>query len=637
MSRGLFWKLVPRRNQFFWLDVFGGGMMEPVIIGDATLYLGDCLDVLPTLGKVDAVVTDPPYHLTSIVKRSGNARYASLSAGFMGKRWDGGDIAFRPETWRAVFGVLKPGGHALIFGGSRTFHRVACAVEDAGFEIRDTIMWLYGSGFPKSHDVSKGIDKAAGAEREVIGKHPAPAAPAKGTFSHWRSHHYRPRYRPATDAAKQWAGWGTALKPSHEPLIWAQKPLETCDEMTIIGSTLWKLWSRLWLMLPANAAEKYSALSPSGYGVDVSASAQWTADDASNTRDALCARMDMSQFVLALISSLSTVSSWNTTLASSWTDSNTSTTETALETTTDLKTLKLCLSKITPGCIIQAHSLGAWSNADASHVARYFNAAVSKLRIILELSAAENALSEDAIFSQDETGKIAPGCEPIILARKPLTGTVAANVLEHGTGALNIDASRVETEDTTTRHARSSSSYMTGKIGEVQPLQEPYITGSNKGRWPANVIHDGSGDVMEAFAKYGVSKSSGGSGKASIKSAGPNFQNLRGANFGGLGDTGTVARFFYTAKADKADRLNSKHPTVKPVDLIAYLIRLITPPGGTVLDPFAGSGTTGMAAIREGFKPVLIEREEEYFEDIKARFAHIQGADTPLFSETGVV
>jgi site-specific DNA-methyltransferase (adenine-specific) len=136
---------------------------------------GDCLEVLPRLAaegvRADACVTDPPYHLTSIVKRFGkpNAKptrdgdvYARSSAGFMGKAWDGGDVAFRPETWAAVGACLKPGAHLLAFGGTRTFHRTACAIEDAGFEIRDCVMWLYGSGFPKSHDVAKAIDKAAG-------------------------------------------------------------------------------------------------------------------------------------------------------------------------------------------------------------------------------------------------------------------------------------------------------------------------------------------------------------------------------------------------------------------------------------------------------------------------------------------
>ncbi len=608
---------------------------------------GDCLDIMPTLDPVDAICCDPPYHLTSIVKRFGakdaapakvgkTGAYARHSTGFMGQTWDGGDIAFRPETWKLCLDVLKPGGHMLVFGGSRTFHRVACAVEDAGFEIRDTIMWLYGSGFPKSHDVSKGIDKAAGAERENVGQYIAPDGNPRGIdrgiqggkFAAGEAD-YTPEKMmtaPATEAAKQWEGWGTALKPSHEPLIWARKPLDPYDEIAIIGSTLWKLWSQLWLMLPANAAKEFSTLNPSGYGVDVSASAQWTAADVSNTRDALCARMDMSQFVSALTSSLSTVSSWSATLAASWDGLRTSTIETALETTIDLKTLKSCLLAITPESIIQVHDRGAWSNASASPVARYFNAAVLKLEIILELSAIENVLGEGATFSQDETGKIVPGCDPVILARKPLSEkTIAANVLRHSTGALNIDGCRVEArDDRSGGFGAGKRPWEKGDVGDNTTTIGPEL-----GRWPANVIHDGSPEVMEAFARSG--EAGGGGQNRSVRDRVNGMFGLKQGSASYAGDSGTAARFFYCAKADKGDRLASKHPTVKPVDLIAYLVRLITPPGGTVLDPFAGSGTTGMACIREGFDCILIEREAEYVADIKARLAHVEGTDTPLF------
>lgn len=213
------------------------------------LRQGDMREVLAELAffgdlQADSVVTDPPYHLTSIVKRLGSpsaapitggsdGRYARASAGFMGKTWDGGDIAFQPETWRLVYDVMKPGAHLLAFGGTRTFARMSVAIEDAGFEIRDTIMWIYGSGFPKSHDVSKGIDKAAGAERRVIAegkpvKRMIPGADQNGTGS-WVKDNGRV-YVPteteaATDEAAQWEGWGTALKPAVEPIVLARKPL----------------------------------------------------------------------------------------------------------------------------------------------------------------------------------------------------------------------------------------------------------------------------------------------------------------------------------------------------------------------------------------------------------------------------
>jgi site-specific DNA-methyltransferase (adenine-specific) len=188
---------------------------------------GDVVEQLKTLAdaSVDAIVTDPPYEL-----------------GFMGKAWDQSGIACNVEMWQEALRVLKPGGHCLAFGGSRTYHRLACAIEDAGFEIRDQIMWIYGSGFPKSLDVSKAIDKAAGACREVVGVKPghkdfadrSDAHSAGGRSDGWE----RPwkqdadavkmshmQTAPATDAAKQWSGWGTALKPAHEPIVVARKPL----------------------------------------------------------------------------------------------------------------------------------------------------------------------------------------------------------------------------------------------------------------------------------------------------------------------------------------------------------------------------------------------------------------------------
>jgi DNA modification methylase len=372
---------------------------------------GDCLEVMRALGdrSVDACVTDPPYGLR-----------------FMGRGWDY-DVP-TVEMWREVFRVLKPGAHLIAFSGTRTYHRMACAIEDAGFEIRDQIGWLYGSGFPKSHDVSKGIDRAAGAEREVVGVAGKSGSARSCMAGDFTGGEYMAT-APATDAAKQWQGWGTALKP-------------------------------------------------------------------------------------------------------------------------------------------------AW--------------------------------------------------EPICLARKPLIGTVAANVIAHGTGAINIDGCRIGEDQTTT--IRSGHSGDNGIYGsdsrKFERLNPP-------GRWPANVIHDGSEDVLEAFAAYGERAS----GVLTTKSKARGWDGDGGKQewAGACGDAGTAARFFYSAKADADDRLGSKHPTVKPVDLMAYLCRLVTPPGGLVLDPFAGSGTTGMACLREGFRCILIEREAEYVADIRKRLAHVKGEDTPLF------
>jgi DNA modification methylase len=418
-------------------------MSESFLNGKIELHCGDCLAVLPMLAEnsVDSCVTDSPYHLTSgnmALDRSsfrtdgkGNpnngspTNWTGRKTGFMGKSWDGGDIAFRPEVWREVYRVLKPGAHLLAFGGTRTYHRMACAIEDAGFEIRDTIMWVYGSGFPKSHDVSKSLDGVLGKQAKGF-KYKGGDLPTNGG-SEFRSDHpnYRP-YEPATPAARQWEGWGTALKPA---------------------------------------------------------------------------------------------------------------------------------------------------------------------------------------------------CEPIVLARKPLSErTVAANVLRWGTGAINVDGCRVATEETIT----ATRNYLGGAIEpggmekEGERIHTRYEQNSN-GRWPANVIHDGSEEVVAGFPE-----SDGQNGVVDGQTSERNIYN-NGVGprprFEPRGDSGSAARFFYTSKADSDDRLGSKHPTVKPLDLMQYLVRLVTPPQGRVLDPFAGTGTTGEAAWREGMRAVLIEREAEYQADIRRRMA----------------
>lgn len=364
---------------------------EAFLKGRVQLCCGDGFHFLrdQPANRYDSTVTDPPYALTSIVKRFGKTSqaddtdtsdrsrrgadgYARLAKGFMGKEWDTGKTAFSVEFWAEVLRVLKPGAHVVAFGGTRTYHRLACAIEDAGFEIRDQIGWTFGSGFPKSHNAGN--------------------------------------------------GWGTALKP-------------------------------------------------------------------------------------------------------------------------------------------------AW--------------------------------------------------EPICLARKPLSEkTVAANVLRWDTGAINIDGCRVGTE--LIEGTRGAG----GQHGKYSPIGAGAY--SHEGRWPANIIHDGSDEVIAAFPsnlKSGtgsIKKDSdaGYQGNAYGKESRP-----AGTAMIEYGDEGSAARFFYTAKADADDRLGSKHPTVKPVDLMQWLCRLVTPPGGTILDPFAGTGTTGEAAFREGFNAVLIEREPEYQADIRRRMA----------------
>jgi site-specific DNA-methyltransferase (adenine-specific) len=403
------------------------------------VHHGDSRDVLKTLadGSVASVVTDPPYALISIGKRFGadNAApaqskgaagvYARAAAGFMGQKWDTGETAFDPDFWREVWRVLKPGAHVLAFSGTRTYHRMACAIEDAGFEIRDQIGWAYGSGFPKSHNVGNAIAKDA---------------PADGAEN------------PQADDIAQWAGWGTALKP-------------------------------------------------------------------------------------------------------------------------------------------------AW--------------------------------------------------EPICVARKPLIGTVAANVIAHGAGALNIDACRLAwADEADAANADAGGRWFAESRRRGAVKQSPSIGRESRdgseshdataGRWPANLAHDGSPEVMALFPRDagGAAPASGPTFEGPSKSASMAgaFSGMGGRAAAFHGDSGSAARFFYCAKADAADRLFSKHPTVKPVALMRWLLRLVTPPGGVALDPFAGSGTTGAAAIAEGFDAILIEREADFVADIRRRIAHAEGADTPLFA-----
>ena len=383
--------------------------------------------------SVDSIVTDPPYGLS-----------------FMGKKWDY-DVPSE-DIWRECLRVLKPGGHLLAFAGTRTQHRMAVRIEDAGFEIRDMIAWVYSTGFPKSLDVSKAIDKTEGHWRGRAGEVTSDNGAMSG-----RNYTRTPKGNPITAAAAAWQGWGTALKPALEPITVARKPL----------------------------GEK----------------------------------------------------------------------------------------------------------------------------------------------------------------------TVAANVLAHGCGGINVDGCRVAGESTGIRNNNtslgSSGSGVYGKAGAF------VSTPSDGGRWPANLIHDGSDEVVGLFPVTKPSRSQdepkgtrpGGFGNVGHKS-GSNRPNGTQHDDNG----GSAARFFYCAKASKKDRdegcegleLNARgrtcydsqyhegggklpprsgnnHPTVKPTALMRYLCRLVTPPEGIVLDPFMGSGSTGKAAMLEGFQFIGIERDADYLEIAKAR------------------
>jgi len=398
------------------------------------LVLGDCMEAMRDLPdcSIDSGVTDPPYGLE-----------------FMGKEWDKHATPADFQEWCRQWGVevlrvLKPGGHLLAFGGTRTYHRLVCGLEDAGFEVRDTLAWMYGSGFPKSLDVSKAIDKAAGAERRIVGtgaavKRMIPGADQKQTGS-WikdNGREFVPTVTaPATDAALQWKGFGTALKPAYEP---------------------------------------------------------------------------------------------------------------------------------------------------------------------------------------------------IVLARKPLVGTVAANVMAHGTGALNIDGCRIEgIKDVPASPRRAAQGSAYGDLGN-----DPGTGGGfdpTVGRWPANVLLDEeAAAILDAESGESVSKS----GKPRSGTSGEGWGlTATGAEYD---DRGGPSRFFYCAKTSSNERhrglddmslfasdgpSKNTHPTVKPVALMQWLCRLVTPPGGTILDPFLGSGTTGIAATLGGFDFIGIEREDEYMQIARSRIDH---------------
>ena len=397
-----------------------------------TIIQGDCLEEMKKLPdrSIDAIVTDPPYELA-----------------FMGKKWDASGIAYNVDMWGECLRVLKPGGHLLAFGGARTYHRMACAIEDAGFEIRDSLHWVYSQGFPKSLDISKAIDKAAKAEREIIGEIDKLQSYGNGANSVYGDgpdkHHRMLITSPSTPEAKQWSGYGSALKPAHEPIVLARKPLDGC--------------------------------------------------------------------------------------------------------------------------------------------------------------------------------------------------TIAENVLRWGCGGLNVDGCRIDTKG---EKLSCSTSPPFAKGLTLHKSSTPRIErdGHVGGRWPANFIHSGDECILAEFAKAGKSKSTSSlrkkAGSHNGNEAWATIANPKIDVYGGFSDQGTPARFFmsceftpadyapivYYAKASKSDRgEGNTHNTVKPTSLIRYLCRLITPPGGTILDPFAGSGTTCLAALQEGFHYIGIEKEPEYCEIARKR------------------
>lgn len=456
-----------------------------------TVHHDDCLTALRAMpdASVSAIVTDPPYGLSNTDPASvadtitkwatGDREHVPTGRGFMGKAWDA--FVPPPAVWDECLRVLKPGGHMVVFAGSRTQDLMGLSIRLAGFDIRDSVAWLYGSGFPKSMDVSKSIDKGQGKNRE-----------RQLEFTAWM------RSTGITSTTISEAT-GTSMA-SHYLSGGTQPAIATAD-----------MFDRLRPHLP-EVPERIERLVAERTGIE------WK------------------DYVKRPITQHAT-------------------------------------AEHRPGDHIRFDQR---SSADRER--------------------RDVPASSEASAWQGWGTALKPAHEPVIVARKPLEGTVAGNVLEHGTGALNIDACRAGS------------------------------TGEKLGRWPANVVLDES----QAAVLDQQAPATGGSGKAS----GPSLRGktAAGVAFGarnGLdgdpafyGDKGGASRFFYTAKAPKSERPvvdGTAHPTVKPLAIMRWLIRLITPPEGMVLDPFAGSGTTIEAAILEGFPVTGIEREADYLPLIQAR------------------
>ena len=499
---------------------------------DYKLYEGSMLDMLEVIepNTIDSIVTDPPYELN-----------------FMGKGWDNSGIAFQPTTWQKCYEVLKPGGYLLAFGGSRTFHRIACAIEDAGFEIRDTIMWLYGSGFPKSMDISKSLDKRNGRNPNIDFKEYLNMKRKEKGYS-------LADINKMMNVATNGGGFASSIMGEKENII-----LPTKENYLKLKEIL-DLDNRYDELINTSEAEREVIGTKKGVG---------------------CFNNDEHYTVGGTKANDIDITIPSTDLAKQW---------------------------------------NGWGTA------------------------------------------LKPSFEPIIVARKPFKGSLVDNVIEYGVGGINIDECRVETNDKLSIHSSGNQGIYGGNsYFESKTKAETHTTeAQNLGRFPANTIltYDET-DFDEVCGGFPNTKSA-------IRKDTPNIQtkdifNFHGAG-GGFNDSGSASRYFYCAKASKKDRdegldefeesrttdgcirsnlesarkfgansalRKNTHPTVKPTELMQYLIRLVTPNDGTVLDPFNGSGSTGKAVMYENrergknYKYIGIELTEEYLPIAKARIEYV--------------
>lgn len=487
------------------------------------------------------------------------------------------------------------------------------------------------SGFPKSMDVSKAIDKAAGAEREVTGTRMGDVGIQGGNFANATKRGViEQRDTPATDAAREWEGWGTALKPSFEGIVCATKPVPA---LARIGSRLDELEQSC--RPPASGAVPSSAPThPDSLGARTAsapASAATRREDEPARTTPTGAAGGSSAATATSASELTGATFWNTVTSwkACWAElceaTSTSTTGTTSSTTTDLETLWSCLSQITPESTTTDPTSPDGLSSLVGAVDAMFAAAVLNSRATRTLTAIGSATSGTPPTSPAAGGSRA-AFEPVVVARKPLAGTVAANVLAHGTGALNIDGCRIGDGDDRTNGGPTGARIDAGEgYGGGWSDAESGRARPSGGRWPANVVLDESqaGALDEQSGERPGFATQNFDGTTAGKAEGwGNIGAIGGERREGFNDTGGASRFFYVAKADATERPRvngTAHPTVKPLALMRWLVRLVTPPGGTVLEPFAGSGTTVEACIVEGFQCIAIEREADYLPLIRQR------------------
>jgi hypothetical protein len=389
--------MLTKKMKKAWKSVQRGGYA--VVHGDSLKKLRFIPD-----NSVDAIVTDPPYGIE-----------------FMGAEWDGFSTsqAFQKwcESWcREALRVLKPGGHIVAFGGTRMWHRLCSAMEDAGFEIRDTLMFMHGQGFPKSMNVAKAIDatiKVGGShsrhlkrvEQEGAGK-PYKLRQTNNGIMGEPVIADRKVFSASTTEARQWEGWGTAMKPAHESMCLARKPFVLSVELPTIVEILSTLEARLWLLLSAKTAAKDSESSRHVSRKDMFDIAGWTVEEKTRTKDALSEAMDTSQFASAVRTCLSTVTSWKSILDAACEPTNTSIIETRISPTIDWLIWKSCLSEITLEGIIRVVIRQPGKLSNALLAVKTFNAGVVLIENTLTLSATVRAMSKDHTGFPDEAGLV---------------------------------------------------------------------------------------------------------------------------------------------------------------------------------------------------------------------------------------